>query len=869
MKLTFYSVLLCLVVFQSGFAQTGNSFLTHYAPSDERIDYRSMGMVQDDRGLIYFTNKKGVLEFDGKNWQLIATPGAVYTLTLHRNEVFVGGVFGFGKLVQKGNHRVYQSFSVNDNVFSSAVANDKVLFCNENKLYILSADKIEKEVMADASDSFVGLLQVREKVFLKSFQQGLLQWTGDKLEKPQVLLPNESEIIFATTLEKTGEVLMATEAGKIYQLKGQAAPTELKLSDETYVRQNKLVNGVWVNEKLIALGTLRGGVLLVDPATGITKEIIDYNSGLRDNEIFSLLGDRNEGVWVAHEYGFTRIAPSLPFRSFNHYPGLAGNLLCTYSINSKIYVGTTLGLYLLDKEVLVQKVMMQVQQTSGNEKENKRTLFGFLRKKKKESAAQAQSKTIVENKIIKPLGYAYRKVEGIEGKVMQLIEVNGKLIAAGLGGVHEVDGLKSKSILAMPVRSVFFSIALQQLLVGTYEEELKSFLKTPNTWSETHLLDTLNDYISYAFEDNLQNIWLCGRTHVHKVETVDGKISDVASLPVDNTSLDEMVGVAYGNEVYLAASGEFKKFDKKNSFAKYDSLPGPHRYFASAGYFWFNDGNQWRTVDSRLRSLKLQWLGLFPNLRYLSPDSDGQGLWVITADNELYKFYNNSLLLEERYPLLLREVRGQEINLSQGKGVTMDQPENTLSFEFIQPDYVSRQAMQYRYQVKGLTNGWTTWSSANYVANFPYLPPGTYELAMQSRDLLGNESKVEIIPFEILPPYWKRWWFYALEFAFFSIMMFLSVKLSDANSKYRYLSQILSLLTVIIFIQFISTAINSLIEIKSSPVIQFFIQVFIALLVFPVESYFRKFMMSASEGKFQIKRNNAGQELDEEINKQD
>ncbi|MFN9942079.1 MAG: hypothetical protein ACK56I_21660, partial [bacterium] len=52
----------------SSFAQTGNSFLTHFSPSDERIDYHSNGMVQDGRGLIYFSNKKGVLEFDGKNW---------------------------------------------------------------------------------------------------------------------------------------------------------------------------------------------------------------------------------------------------------------------------------------------------------------------------------------------------------------------------------------------------------------------------------------------------------------------------------------------------------------------------------------------------------------------------------------------------------------------------------------------------------------------------------------------------------------------------------------------------------------------------------------------------------------------------------
>ena len=83
--------------------------------------------------------------------------------------------------------------------------------------------------------------------------------------------------------------------------------------------------------------------------------------------------------------------------------------------------------------------------------------------------------------------------------------------------------------------------------------------------------------------------------------------------------------------------------------------------------------------------------------------------------------------------------------------------------------------------------------------------------------------------------------------------MLLSVKLSVANEKYRTVSEVLSLLTVIIFIQFLQTAITTSIEIRSSPVFEFFIQVFIALIVFPVENYFRKFMKAAAEGKFQLK----------------
>lgn len=843
-----FLVLILMYASQLLKAQAGNSFLTHYSPRDERIDYRSMGMVQDASGLIYFTNKRGVLEFDGKNWHLITTPGAVYTLCLLQNQLYVGGVFGFGKIVQQGSEKVFQSLFAKPSIFSSLVAVDKLYAVSESSLFIIAADKVETEIKADSTKLFHGLVEVHDSVFVKAGFQHLLQVQNNKLTETKLALPKEEEIVFANTQKKTGDVLLGTEGGSVYLMKGKSSPELLMLQDAAYLRQNTLEFGVWINEKQIALGTLLGGVLLIDVTTGATIDNLDFTTGLPDNEVFALLADQNGGVWVAHEYGFTRIAPSLPFRSFNHFPGLNGNLLCIQSIRGQVYVGTTLGLYLLAKDESSEARPSLTVQTN----QQRRSRFGFLRKRSGESSTSARP--TFETKVVKPIGYAYKKVPGIEGKVIQLIEVNGKLIAGGLGGVFEVQGDKVKSIAAIPVKTIFFSTSLQQLLVGTHHNQAKSFISNGINWNETHLLDTLNDHISYAFEDNLQNIWMCGSTKAYRFETIDGKITDATSFTISNSSLDEMVGVAYGNEVYLAASGEFKRFDHKNSFVRYDSLPGPHRYFASAGYFWFNDGVQWRTVDTRLRSLKLQWLGLFPNLRFLAPDENAQILWIITANNELYKFNSSQPPVDDsHFPLLLRQVRGQQINVIKGRRVMMDQPENELAFEFIQPDYISSHAMQYRYQVKGLTNGWTSWSSSNHIANFPYLPPGDYELAMQSRDVLGNESKIELIPFEILPPYWKRWWFYALEFGFFGILMLLSVKLSVANEKYRTVSEVLSLLTVIIFIQFLQTAITTSIEIRSSPVLEFFIQVFIALIVFPVENYFRKFMKAAAEGKFQLK----------------
>ena len=94
-------------------AQTGHYFLSHYAPSDENIDYLSFDIVQNRNGVIFFANRTGIVEFDGRNWRVISAPGSIYTLEVDdNNELFAGGLTGFGKLVlDEDNNLKYNSLS--------------------------------------------------------------------------------------------------------------------------------------------------------------------------------------------------------------------------------------------------------------------------------------------------------------------------------------------------------------------------------------------------------------------------------------------------------------------------------------------------------------------------------------------------------------------------------------------------------------------------------------------------------------------------------------------------------------------------------------------------------------------------------------
>lgn len=869
--------------------------MTHYSPKNEEIDHVSFDIAQDNRGVLFFANKAGILEFDGRSWTMINTPAPVYTISVTEDgTVWGGGLSGFGRVRVGVEGREYESLTsaqVNAiNIFTSVAVKDRIFFLSGTSLYVVDAatGNIEKTATPSGEQGmFKNLFEVDGDVYVNTDSDEILAWKDDKLTRSQ-FNPSAGEILFSHGLTGTRKTLIGTSADRVFIFESGFL-NEVKIKDIEYLQSNVLVSGAWVNESLIGLATLRGGVIFVDPTTGETQEITNYYTGLPDNEVYALLGDNKESIWVAHDYGFTRIAPFQPFRTFNHYPGLEGNLLCAFSTaGDGVYVGTSLGLFKLVKDEVYEeeeyfvtrkkKVVTnepdvdQEEVPAANQVEKaRRSLFGFRKKdKKKEEAPKTETapgkkktttKTATVNtrerrtrKVLKSLQYKYVRVQGINGKVTHLMNVEGQLMAAGLGGVFIINDLTSTVLTSEPVRSTFVSPSLKQLFVSTYNEEIKSYDGVGSNWRETHMLDSLQEYVSYMFEDKLQNLWLCGRSGVIKVEMIDNQITNTIHVPYLKPSIDETVGLAKGSDVYVVNAGEFQLYDHANDkFIKYDSLPGTRKYFASAGSFWFHDGHRWRTIEERItKAMQLEWLGLFPDIRFLTMVSEGNGMWVITSDNELYRFTPTPKERPQAFPLFLRSLRGPEAGLVETRHLRMEEEKGALTFEFVQPDYNGFETIEYRYLLAGLTDIWSPWSPKNNEITFPFLPSGEYEISVQSMNIFGKVSEVDKITISVLPPYWRQPWFYGLEVAFFSMLVLLSVRLSVSNQKYRPISRVLSLLTVIMFIQLVQTTAYALIDLKSSPVVEFLIQVTIALLVLPLELRLRKFMEQAAEGKYDL-----------------
>lgn len=107
-----FKILLIVMSFLMGsirvVAQIGDPFIQNFPPlayqSDGYVSSpQNWGIVQDNRGIMYFSNTSGVLEYDGITWQLVKGTGYAGRFQFAKNsegQIFVGSTNDLGYLAR-------------------------------------------------------------------------------------------------------------------------------------------------------------------------------------------------------------------------------------------------------------------------------------------------------------------------------------------------------------------------------------------------------------------------------------------------------------------------------------------------------------------------------------------------------------------------------------------------------------------------------------------------------------------------------------------------------------------------------------------------------------------------------------------------
>jgi len=361
----------------------GNPFITNF-PLEENVDYQNWAILQDDYGMMLFANRRGILTFDGAKWSVIKTNGFPITMEkdLKTGRIIVGCNDGFGLLVRDDeNLYIYESYAINqdeeDAEVTDIICTDKsYYFYNDTHIIATSTDDFEVQTTWKAPENqmFTGFFKHAGMLYVNS-TNGLYKLVPNgKLEAIRITFPKQVPATIDTTIAQpldnfdlnSQAILFALPINAKFSLLG-TSDSELLLFDgsalfsyavinKEYLKQSILSGGLDLSQNEFALATINGGCIVISKKTGKTIVIVNYQTGLPDDEIYALGKDNNHGLWLSHGFGISRVNFSLPIKNYNTYLGLEGGILSLTSFANTVYVATTLGVYYLDEVTDYQQV---------------------------------------------------------------------------------------------------------------------------------------------------------------------------------------------------------------------------------------------------------------------------------------------------------------------------------------------------------------------------------------------------------------------------------------------------------------------------------------------------------------------------------
>jgi DNA-binding CsgD family transcriptional regulator len=142
-----------------------------------------------------------------------------------------------------------------------------------------------------------------------------------------------------------------TEDQGLY-LKAGDVIKELNASGNLLLKSYQINRVIVVNDSLLAVGTIKQGLFIIDHAGNI-KSHIDKSNGLQNNSILALMIDQNGNLWLGLDKGIDYAEITSPVSIIEDKTGKLGSVSCSVLRNGKLYLGTNHGLFYADWDRLV------------------------------------------------------------------------------------------------------------------------------------------------------------------------------------------------------------------------------------------------------------------------------------------------------------------------------------------------------------------------------------------------------------------------------------------------------------------------------------------------------------------------------------
>lgn len=792
---SFYSIgsfygLLCILLFLANALQAqapGDLFLQHYKIPLPSIDNHNTAVVQGKNSILYFANTKGVLTYDGVNWGIIATQTTPYSLAIHpkSGKIYVGCRENFGYLevdylgretfkpLQKPNNeqKALQNLAKQQSksfgkITRIIIQGDVGFFYSEQAIFEvdLNKDQIVKTWRPQEEQRFAGFFLHRKQLYANIAAVGLHLLKPNGFE----LIENGDyfrEMVVQSSFDYDAENVMFTADNSWHYLFDGKDFSLFYLVAGEYLRGSQLSFAQNLNDKLFITATLTGGCIIVEKKTGITHKIINFQTGLPDDEIYGMTLDKLGSLWICHAKGISRADLNLPIKTYSTYAGLDGTVTTALSLNDTLLVGTTRGLFLLNKVSQYEEVQSYIKKESRflqkiqtitkvvkiNEpteetesKYYKHSLENNLARQAKrkitfkETVETSEATQVSKAEEVKKystidvrkayamtsIPFVFKGVAGVEGKVKQLLRWRDAILVATNTGLFQViftkDGATAVPIL--PDKAIQIIVGakapLDQLWVGTSTGFYAFSYVGKNGWQPVALPEPINEPV-YSILPVEKALWLGSENQVFRLATDSvGKWNNPEkyafsesyseTLPVRWINQQVMVFFSSGVMKYQPDQKNFVPLQDKNLTYNAQS----QIRFAQSDYTWIKSKGKWNNLarNAPQDTIRGVYLELFDQVDDLIVD-EKENLWIVN-NGELHKLEGDATQnpqnlkeYEKNFQIFIRNItnkQGSYIPLKDS--LILDYGSNYLSFNFLlaSPFYQNEQATEYQYWLEGL-----------------------------------------------------------------------------------------------------------------------------------------------------------------------
>jgi DNA-binding CsgD family transcriptional regulator len=708
---------------------------------------QNWSVSQADNKYIYVANNKGLLEYNGANWELYPTPNETIMRSIKciGDKIFTGFYrdFGFWKknkhgfleytsLVKKKGIEMFED----EQIWEIIESDGWVLFKSLQRIYLYNLKNSSFKIL-EGTGVLAKIAKVKDVVYFQDMDTGVY-----KIENGAPVLVSNDAVFKENKLTeifyKKNKIFFLTQKQGFYFLENNKLK-QWDIAANFYLQSKTIYSAEVLDDGSIILGSISNGLIYLTSSGEIDVQI-NQNLGLSNNTVLTVFEDIDKNIWLGLDDGINLVNFDSFLRVYVNQKVFLGTIYTAIIFEGSLYLGTNQGLFF--KEY--------------NTKD------------------------------------PFKLISNTQGQVWNLRVLDGTLFCGHDSGTFIVKNHKANLIFNVQGTWDFKKLGENLIIQGNYDG-LYILEKEKKTWRLRNKIKGFTNSAQYFIVAQDGDIFVNHEYKgVYKLET-DADYTTVLKTEKD-TSVEKGIHssiLKHNDDVFYATKKGVYKYDfEKSAFTldkSYSALI-PQDIFVSGKLILDGYSNKlWSVTNAGLRFLKPGKLSdkavlvSIPIKRALFRGPAGFES-IIHLENEKYLVGTitgylvvdlNQITRANNLEINITHIVNYELNESRvnsflHKDVSYENRDNNLKFFYSVPYFDKTSNILFQHKLEGYNSKWSAFESSNSTL-FENLPFGDYKFMVRSMVAGNLTSNVAAFKFSIEKP-----WFLSNIAVFCYVILFLT-----------------------------------------------------------------------------------------------